>query len=66
MKDILKKLSNTKTLLALLSSIILILTTIGYKVDNESVMIVAKSICSIGVLLGVLHSKGMETNEWNK
>lgn len=66
MKDMIKRLSNTKTIIALASSVILILTTLGYKVDNESVMIVVKAACSIGVLLGVLNNKGMETTEWNK
>lgn len=65
MVKILSKLSNTKTLIALASSIILILTTVGVDVDNQSIMIVVKSICSIGVLLGVLNDKGMETLKFN-
>ena len=63
---LLTKLTNTKTIISLASLITLILTTLGYEVDNEKVMTIIKAVCSIGVIIGVLNDKGMETTEWDK
>lgn len=53
--DILKRLKNTGTIIALTSLIILILAQFGIQVNNDKVMIVVKSLCSIGLILGVLN-----------
>ena len=66
MSDILKKLTNTKTIISIASAVILILTTLGVQVDNEQVMTVIKAICSIGVLIGIMNDGGMKTTSWNK
>jgi uncharacterized membrane protein len=62
----LKKLTNTKTVIGIVSSVVLILTTLGVQVDNEAIMTVVKAICSIGILLGVMNDTGMTTNKWNE
>lgn len=62
----LKKITNTKTVIALASTIVLILTTWGIEIPVEKVDITIKAICSIGVLLGIFNDKGMATTEWNK
>ncbi len=65
MKNILTKLTNTKTVIALAGSVILILTTLGVQVDNEQIMTIIKALCSIGILLGVMNDAGMETLNWD-
>ena len=65
MKNIISRLSNTKTIMAIVSAIVLILTTNGVKVDNEAIMITVQSVCSILVLLGIMNDKGMSTTKWN-
>ena len=66
MNNIIKKLTNTKTLIAVVSSVILILSTLGVEIDNEQVMTVVKAVCAIGIALGVMNDKGMQTIKWNK
>lgn len=61
-----KKLSNTKTLIAIASLTVLIITQWGIEIPSENIMVTIKSLCSIGVLLGVLNDNGMDTNSWNK
>lgn len=51
----LKRLKNTGTILAIASSAILIATSFGMKVDNENIMTIVKSVCAIGIALGVLN-----------
>lgn len=65
MERIIKKLTNTKTVIGITSSIILILTTLGVEVDNDQVMTIIKAACSIGILLGIMNDGGMKTIEWN-
>lgn len=56
LKEILKRLSNTGTIIAIAGAIILILNNIGVIVDNEKVMYVINALCGIGVALGVLNN----------
>ncbi|MCT4597441.1 MAG: hypothetical protein N4A50_06135 [Vallitalea sp.] len=65
MERILNKLTNTKTVIGITSSIILILTSLGIEVDNDQVMTVIKALCSIGILLGIMNDGGMKTTMWN-
>lgn len=65
MERIFKKVTNTKTIIGITSSIILILTSLGVEVDNEQIMTVIKALCTIGILLGIMNDGGMKTTEWN-
>lgn len=65
MKKIISKLKNTKTVISIASMVVLIFTTAGIQVDNEAVMTIVKAACSIGVLLGIMNSEGMDTTTWN-
>ena len=66
MKNIIKKLKCTKTVIAIAGAIILILSNLGIKLDNEIVTSTIEAICYILVLLGVMNDEGMETIEWDK
>ncbi|KMT23026.1 hypothetical protein [Clostridium cylindrosporum] len=56
MKEFLKRVKNPGTIVTIVSAAVLILTTLGIKVDNEQVMVIVKAICSIGIALGVLNN----------
>ena len=61
-KEILKRLSNTGTIIAIAGAIILILNNVGIIVDNTKAMYIINALCGIGVALGVLNnptSKGL-------
>jgi uncharacterized membrane protein len=62
----LKKLTNTKTVMSIVGMIALILMTLGVEVDNAKIDTVAKAICGILVLLGIMNDSGMNTNNWNE
>lgn len=64
-KEILRRLTNTKVIISIASTIVMILVSVGVKVPNETVMIVVEGICTIGILLGIFNDKGMETENWN-
>lgn len=56
MKDLLVRLSNVGTIIALASVILFILNNCGIIVNNEQIMNIINGICSIGVLLGFLNN----------
>lgn len=60
MKDLLVRLSNVGTIIALASVILFILNNCGILVDNDKIMNIINGLCSIGVLLGFLNNP--ETN----
>jgi uncharacterized membrane protein len=64
-KEILRRLTNTKVIISIASTIIMILVAAGVKVPNENVMLIVEGLCTIGILLGVLNDKGMETENWD-
>ncbi|GKX29457.1 hypothetical protein SH1V18_19370 [Vallitalea longa] len=64
-KEILRRLTNTKVIISIASTIVMILVSVGVKVPNENVMIVVEGICTIGILLGIFNDKGMETENWD-
>lgn len=66
MEKFISKLKNTKTVIAIASAVLLILTTNGVEVDNEAIMTTIKAICTIGVLLGIMNNDGMDTTSWDK
>lgn len=56
MKDLLLRLSNVGTLIAICSAVLFILNNCGLVVDNEKIMNIITALCSIGVLLGILNN----------
>lgn len=55
-KDLLKRVSNVGTLVALVSAVLFILNNMGIVFDNEKVLNIVNGVCSIGVLLGILNN----------
>jgi uncharacterized membrane protein len=66
MKEVLAKLTNTKTVLAIVSALVIVVQTAGYSIDNDKVILIVNSLCTIGILLGVMNDRGMSTINWNK
>jgi uncharacterized membrane protein len=66
MKEILVKLTNTKTVLAIVSALVVVIQTAGYSLDNDKVMLIVNSLCTIGILLGIMNDRGMSSINWNK
>lgn len=62
---ILNKLKNTKSIISLVSLIILLFATWGIDIPNEKILTTVRILCSIGVMLGVLNDTGMKTDKWN-
>jgi uncharacterized membrane protein len=56
MKNILNNLKNQGTIIAIVGYVLSILTALGITVDGTAVKTVAISVCSIGVLLGILNN----------
>ena len=56
MKTYLKRLKNPATIIGLSGYVLTILSTLGFTIDNETVMTIIKSVCSICVLLGILNN----------
>lgn len=55
-KNILANLKNTGTIIAIVGYVLSILSALGILVDGNAVKTIAISICSIGVLLGILNN----------
>lgn len=55
-KEILKRLKNTGTIVAIASAIVMIVVNLGFDVDSEKVMYIVNALCGIGVALGVLNN----------
>lgn len=56
MKKYLKRFKNPATIIGIIGYILTIFSTIGIKVDSETVMTVIQSICAICVLLGIMNN----------
>lgn len=56
MQDLLVRLSNVGTIIAITSAVIFILNNCGILVDSEKVTNIINAVCSIGVLLGFLNN----------
>lgn len=61
-----KRISNTKSIMAIVGAVIIILQTAGVKVNVPYVNELATTICTLLVLLGVISKEGMNTTKWNK
>lgn len=56
MKEILKRLQNTGTIIGVASAVLAIVANLGFKVDNTAILAIVNSICGIGVMLGFLNN----------
>jgi len=56
MQELIKRLKNPGTIISIVSAILLILTAVGVKVNNETIMTIVQTVLSIGVAVGVLNN----------
>ena len=58
MRKILRRLKNPSTIIAITSSIVVIITNldIGINIDNEAIDLIIDSICTIGIAIGILNN----------
>lgn len=56
MKEFITRLKNPGTIISIVSAVILLLTAVGVKVNNEVVMNIVQIICSLGIAVGVLNN----------
>lgn len=56
LKELIKRLSNTGTIIAIAGAIIIILNNCGVIVDSDKVMYIINALCGIGVAVGVLNN----------
>lgn len=61
-----KALTNFKTLLAILAQLGIIFGVLAPAVDWNLVTIVVTAVLTILVYLGIINTKGMKTNKWNR
>lgn len=54
--EILDRLKNTGTIVAIGSAAVMIATNLGFDIDSEKVLYIINTICSVGVALGVLNN----------
>lgn len=54
--EILNRLKNTGTIVAIGSAAVMIATNLGFDIDSEKVLYIINTICSVGVALGVLNN----------
>lgn len=55
-KEIIKRLKNTGTIVAIASAVVMIVANLGFSIDSDKVMYIVNSLCGIGVALGVLNN----------
>ena len=65
-KKLWNRISNTKSLLAIASAVLIITNAVGMNFDDATVMQVVNAILFILVTLGIINNSGMETSKWNK
>ena len=66
MKELWSRISNTKSLLAIASAVLIITNAVGINFDDATVMRVVNAILLILVTLGIINKSGMDTPKWNK
>ncbi|MEG0180780.1 MAG: phage holin [Peptostreptococcaceae bacterium] len=54
--EILNRLKNTGTIVAITSAVIMIVANLGFDIDSQKVMYIVNALCGIGVALGVLNN----------
>ena len=56
MRKYLNRLKNPATIIGLTGYLLTILSSLGFIIDNDTIMTVVQSICAICVLLGILNT----------
>lgn len=56
LKELVNRLRNTGTIIAIAAAIIIILNNCGIIVDSEKIMYIINALCGIGVAVGVLNN----------
>ena len=56
MRKYLNRLKNPATIIGLTGYLLTILSSLGFIIDNDTIMTVVQSICAICVLLGILNN----------
>ena len=62
--EIIKRLKNPSTIIAIASSVIAILVNLGIDVESEIALNIVNSICTIGLSIGILNNpstKGIDS-----
>ena len=54
--EILNRLRNQGTIVAIASATIMIATNLGFDIDSEKVLYIINTLCSLGLALGVLNN----------
>ena len=55
-KEILERLKNTGTIVAIASAVVMIVGNLGFNVDGDKVMYIVDALCGVGVALGVINN----------
>lgn len=66
MEKLLKVLTNTKSLMALVGTFGLLANQFGLGIDIEWLEATMNLVCTILIILGVANNEGMDTVHWNK
>lgn len=66
MNELLKKLTNTKIILAVLAQIGIIVGILNLDVDWDAVTAIVTAVANILVMLGIFTKDGMDTTKWNQ
>jgi len=66
LKEMWNRVSNTKSLLAIASSLLIITNALGVKIDNKLALDVVNALLLVLVTLGIINNTGMDTPKWNK
>lgn len=64
--DLWTRVSNTKSIMAIAGAVILIIQTLGFKVDAPYINEVISTVCGLLTLLGVINKDGMNSSNWNE
>lgn len=54
--EILNRLKNQGTIVAIASAAIMIATNLGLDIDSEKILYIINTLCSVGVAIGVLNN----------
>jgi len=66
MKNLVAKLTNTKTVLALTGLAVSLVVQFGFNIDDKAVISIVDTACTILVILGIMNNSGMDNLKWNK
>ena len=66
MNEFWKRISNTKSIMAIAGLIGLLLNQFGVSIDLLWLDTTVNLVCALLVILGVINNEGMTSTEWNK